>query len=188
MPFRFITKSIHAYLIDYPVAIILIGAPFVLKLGQSGPVAMWLSVVFGVAALLLKLWRSPRVWPTSWHTTQRSASPMYSSGTSIPGSIAPSARSASSRKPNPFEKPVPKWSSPRAPSLRSISTLRAASGWSSPAGRLQALPVRWVDGGVDPAGSHHALSALAAADGLALVPPDVEKVRAGDVVQVLMLR
>jgi hypothetical protein len=53
MSFRFITKSIHAYLIDYPVAIVLIAAPFVLKLGQSGPVAMWLSVVVGIAALLL---------------------------------------------------------------------------------------------------------------------------------------
>jgi hypothetical protein len=53
MPFRFITKSIHAYLIDYPVAIVLMVAPFVLELGQSGPVALWLSVVAGVAALLL---------------------------------------------------------------------------------------------------------------------------------------
>lgn len=53
MSFRFITKSIHAYLIDYPVALLLIVAPFVLGLGQSGPVAMWLSVVTGVAALLL---------------------------------------------------------------------------------------------------------------------------------------
>jgi hypothetical protein len=53
MSFRFITKTIHAYLIDYPFAIILIAAPFVLKLGQSGPIAMWLSVVVGVAALLL---------------------------------------------------------------------------------------------------------------------------------------
>ena len=53
MSFRFITKSIHAYLIDYPVAFALIAAPFVLKLGESGPVAMWLSVVTGVAALLL---------------------------------------------------------------------------------------------------------------------------------------
>ena len=53
MSFRFITKSIHAYLIDYPFAIILIAAPFVLKLDQSGPIAMWLSVVVGVAALLL---------------------------------------------------------------------------------------------------------------------------------------
>src|SRR5437899_12084977 len=53
MSFRFITKSIHAYLIDYPIASVLIAAPFVLKLGQSGPVALWLSVVVGVAALLL---------------------------------------------------------------------------------------------------------------------------------------
>src|ERR1700742_3206042 len=53
MSFRFITKSIHAYLIDYPVAIVLIAAPFVLKLGESEPVAIWLSVVAGVAALLL---------------------------------------------------------------------------------------------------------------------------------------
>ena len=53
MSFRFITKSMHAYLIDYPVAVVLIVAPFVLKLGQSGPIAMWLSVVVGVAALIL---------------------------------------------------------------------------------------------------------------------------------------
>src|SRR6478609_7685824 len=53
MSFRFITKSIHAYLIDYPVAIVLIAAPFVLKLGESGPAAMWLSVVVGIAALIL---------------------------------------------------------------------------------------------------------------------------------------
>ena len=53
MSYRFITKSIHAYVIDYPIAIVLIAAPFVLKLGESGPVAMWLSVVTGVAALLL---------------------------------------------------------------------------------------------------------------------------------------
>ncbi|RXH24139.1 hypothetical protein XH99_29075 [Bradyrhizobium nanningense] len=53
MSFRFITKAIHAYLIDYPVAIVLIAAPFALKLGQGDPTAMWLSVVVGVAALLL---------------------------------------------------------------------------------------------------------------------------------------
>src|SRR5690242_13285722 len=53
MSFRFITKSVHAYLIDYPVAIILIAAPFALKLGQSGRAAMWLSVFVGVAALFL---------------------------------------------------------------------------------------------------------------------------------------
>lgn len=55
MPFRFVTKSIHAYLIDYPVAIILLVAPFLLHLGYSSPVAMWLSVVVGVAALLLPI-------------------------------------------------------------------------------------------------------------------------------------
>ena len=36
----FITKSIHAYLIDYPVAIVLMVAPFLLKLGKSSPVAL----------------------------------------------------------------------------------------------------------------------------------------------------
>lgn len=55
MPFRFVTKSIHAYLIDYPVAILLMVAPFVLKLGQSDPRALWLSVITGAAALLLPL-------------------------------------------------------------------------------------------------------------------------------------
>lgn len=55
MPFRFVTKSIHAYLIDYPVAVVLLVAPFLLKLGQSGPIALWLSVVTGVAALLLPI-------------------------------------------------------------------------------------------------------------------------------------
>ena len=53
MPLRFVTKTIHAYAIDYPVAVVLMVAPFVLHLGQSGPVAVWLSVVAGVAALFL---------------------------------------------------------------------------------------------------------------------------------------
>ena len=53
MPFRFITKSIHTYLIDYPVAIVLMVAPFLLKLGKSSPVALWLSVATRVTALLL---------------------------------------------------------------------------------------------------------------------------------------
>jgi hypothetical protein len=50
MSYRFVTKSIHAYLIDYPAAILLLAAPFVLQLG---PVATWLSVVSGAAALIL---------------------------------------------------------------------------------------------------------------------------------------
>src|SRR5690349_12794661 len=53
MSYRFVTKSIHAYVIDYPFAIVLLAAPFMLKLGQSEPAAMWLSIVVGIAALLL---------------------------------------------------------------------------------------------------------------------------------------
>jgi hypothetical protein len=53
MSFRFITKSIHAYVIDYPVAIVLIAAPFLLNLGQSRSDAVWLSVIVGIAALIL---------------------------------------------------------------------------------------------------------------------------------------
>src|SRR3954467_8369888 len=50
MWFRFVTKSAHASVIDYPCAFTLLAAPFVLELGQN---AMWLSIVVGVAALLL---------------------------------------------------------------------------------------------------------------------------------------
>jgi hypothetical protein len=53
MPFHFISKSIHTYLIDYPIAIVLMVAPFLLKLGKSSPVALWLSVVTRVTPLLL---------------------------------------------------------------------------------------------------------------------------------------
>ena len=76
----------------------------------------------------------------------------------------------------------------RYPLGRVCRPLPVAVAWSSPAGKLQVLPVRVSDGAVEPCGSHHALSALATADGVALVPPGVEKVRAGDLVQVLMLR
>lgn len=54
MSIRFITQKIHAY-IDYPVAASLIGMPFLLGLGTSNPLALWLSVVTGVAALVLTL-------------------------------------------------------------------------------------------------------------------------------------
>ena len=53
MPFRFITKSIHTYLIDYPVTIVLMVGPSLLKLGKSSPVTLWLSVVTRATALLL---------------------------------------------------------------------------------------------------------------------------------------
>ena len=51
---RFVTKTIHAYL-DYPVAVALIAAPFLLGLGVSNPLALWLSVATGVAAFILTL-------------------------------------------------------------------------------------------------------------------------------------
>jgi hypothetical protein len=51
---RFVTQAMHAY-IDYPVAIGLIVMPYLLGLGQSNPLAMWLSVVTGIAALVLTL-------------------------------------------------------------------------------------------------------------------------------------
>ena len=54
MSLRFVTKTIHAYL-DYPVAIALIGMPFILGLGSGNPLAFWLSVVTGVAAFLLTI-------------------------------------------------------------------------------------------------------------------------------------
>lgn len=51
---RFITKDIHA-LLDYPVALMLMTAPFVLGLGESVPAARWLAVATGVAALILTI-------------------------------------------------------------------------------------------------------------------------------------
>lgn len=72
MSYRFVTKQIHAYLIDYPVAIVLLVAPFLLNLGQSNPLALWLSVVTGVAALLLPIFTNHatgliRVIPYAMH-------------------------------------------------------------------------------------------------------------------------
>ena len=52
MPLRFVTRTVHAYL-DYPVAIALMVLPFVLRLGQSNPMALWLSVITGAAAFTL---------------------------------------------------------------------------------------------------------------------------------------
>ena len=50
MNFRFVTKTVHAYL-DYPVALSLMITPFLLGIGRSNPVALWLSLATGVAAL-----------------------------------------------------------------------------------------------------------------------------------------
>nr|WP_319382777.1 hypothetical protein [uncultured Roseibium sp.] len=71
MNIRFVTKTIHAYL-DYPVAIGLIALPMLLGLGQSSPLAFWLSVTTGVAALILTILTDHetgliRVVPYSFH-------------------------------------------------------------------------------------------------------------------------
>ncbi|WP_170443962.1 hypothetical protein [Ruegeria arenilitoris] len=52
MSLRFVTRTIHAYL-DYPVALALMGLPFLLGLGASNPIALWLSVATGVTAFML---------------------------------------------------------------------------------------------------------------------------------------
>lgn len=54
MSLRFVTKTVHSY-IDYPVALSLMALPFVLGIGAVNPVARWLSVGTGIAALLLTL-------------------------------------------------------------------------------------------------------------------------------------
>ena len=54
MNIRFVTKTVHAFL-DYPVALSLMAMPFLLALGRSNPLALWVSVATGVAALILTL-------------------------------------------------------------------------------------------------------------------------------------
>ena len=68
---RFVTKTMHAFL-DYPVATSLMTAPFLLGLGGSNPLALWLAVGTGVAALILTLFTDHilgvfRVLPYSVH-------------------------------------------------------------------------------------------------------------------------
>ena len=70
---RFVTKSMHAFL-DYPVALSLMVAPFLLGLGGSQPAARWLAAGTGVAALVLTLLTDHqlgvfRVLPFSVHLT-----------------------------------------------------------------------------------------------------------------------
>ncbi|MFY0617447.1 SPW repeat domain-containing protein [Shimia sp.] len=70
---RFITKTIHAYL-DYPVALGLIAMPFLFGLGETAPLALWLSVITGVAAFVLTVLTDHhlgviRILPYSLHLT-----------------------------------------------------------------------------------------------------------------------
>lgn len=53
MSVRIINRSVLTYLMDYPVAIIVMVAPILLRLGKSSPVALWLSLVTRVTVLLL---------------------------------------------------------------------------------------------------------------------------------------
>jgi hypothetical protein len=52
MNYRFVTKTVHAY-IDYPVALSLMAAPFILGLGRTNPAAPWLSFATGIAVFVL---------------------------------------------------------------------------------------------------------------------------------------
>lgn len=60
MDIRFVTKSMHAFL-DYPVALLLIAAPFALGLGTGNPLALWASVAVGVAAFVLTVFTDHRL-------------------------------------------------------------------------------------------------------------------------------
>ena len=60
MNVRFISKDIHAFL-DYPVALVLIAAPFILELGATNPAAKWLSVTVGGAALILTIFTNHKL-------------------------------------------------------------------------------------------------------------------------------
>ena len=72
----------------------------------------------------------------------------------------------------------------------------AAEAWPSPLGRTHVVPVRTLPSGAvaratapgsDRGSGGHATSALLGADALAVVAPDVEKVEAGDELDVLPL-
>ena len=68
---RFVTRNMHAFL-DYPVALSLMVAPFVLQLGSSNPLALWLAVATGAAAFILTFFTDHilgviRILPYSLH-------------------------------------------------------------------------------------------------------------------------
>ncbi len=77
----------------------------------------------------------------------------------------------------------------RARVHRRMLRLPAAAGWRAPQQRRQYLPIAFVDGGVAPvgAGGSHLAVALARAEGYAVIPPEVDEVLPGDVVDVLLL-
>jgi len=52
MNLRVISPTVHG-LIDYSAAFALITGPFLLGLGASSPIALWLSVVTGIAVIIV---------------------------------------------------------------------------------------------------------------------------------------
>lgn len=52
MKLRFISPTTHG-LIDYSAAVALIAGPFLLGLGESSPIALWLSVIIGIAVIVV---------------------------------------------------------------------------------------------------------------------------------------
>ncbi|CAM1345173.1 SPW repeat domain-containing protein [Tenacibaculum amylolyticum] len=70
---KFVTKRIHAFL-DYPVAIALMVLPFVIGLGKTNSLALWFSVITGIAAFILTLLTNHhlgllKVLPYKFHLT-----------------------------------------------------------------------------------------------------------------------
>src|SRR5690625_4534156 len=67
-----------------------------------------------------------------------------------------------------------------------------ADSWKPPVGREQYLPVQWTDAGIVRAhrlgSGSHPIASLHLAQGLAIVPAEVEQVRAGAELEVIDLR
>jgi hypothetical protein len=75
MSFRFVTKTVHAYL-DYPIASCLMATPFILGRDKANPIALWLSVATGIAAFALTFLTDHetgviRVLPYRFHVVDR---------------------------------------------------------------------------------------------------------------------
>ena len=54
MKLRFLSPDIHG-IVDYVAAIVLIIAPFLLRLGNSNPLAFWLSIATGIVVVMVSL-------------------------------------------------------------------------------------------------------------------------------------
>ena len=72
---------------------------------------------------------------------------------------------------------------------RRMLRLPAATGWRSPRERQQYVPIVFADGAVAPASEHgsHRAGGLARAEGYAVVPPEIEAVEPGDIVDVMLV-